>query len=378
MLLYYRRTYILLARCLVIVLWLPLRIANMMLNPGRRSSSPPKKILVQDGYFLGDILLLTHALKAVREAFPQSKIHFLAQPAGCELLQDSGWIDRFITFSPPWSFKQPVGAAIRSVFSCIGKLRKERYDLAIDFHGEVRGLAMLFFCNIPTRISFSDFGGGVWCTTSYSTPAHAVQQMKRCLYLVHRITGRDMTAQDTPLWPVLKKSEASRSRHPSAEKNTGGRPLVLIHPATANPDKQWPAARFSELMALLDNQKSVDITLVGGTADRLLLDTIVAGARRACRVVYPDFAGLERLLRQARVLVCLDSFCQHAASSLQTPVVGIYGPSRPRYSAPQAGPIAIVWNNRVLRPPYAEFSGPRPMAANTAATVFSAIKQFLG
>jgi ADP-heptose:LPS heptosyltransferase len=80
---------------------------------------------------------------------------------------------------------------------------------------------------------------------------------------------------------------------------------------------------------------------------------------------------------KARLLVCLDSFCQHAASSLGTPVVGIYGPSRPCYSAPQAGRISIVWNDRILRPPYTEYAGPRPMAASSARTVFSAVNESL-
>jgi ADP-heptose:LPS heptosyltransferase len=378
MLLYYRRTYMVLSHCLAIILWLPLRIANKLLNPGRRTASPPKKILIQDGYFLGDLLLLSHALKSIRAAFPESQVHLLAQPAGCELLRNSGWIDKFITFSPPWSFKQPLCGAIRAVLSCIRTLRIEHYDLAIDFHGEVRGLALLFFCTIPFRISFSDFGGRPWCTASYATPKHAVQQMKRSMYLVQRITGRDAGTSDFPLWPLFTKSDVPTEQQKTAGGGDAGRGgIILIHPATANPDKQWPAACFTELIDMLDIQQSPSITLVGGKEDKTILDAIIAGVKRPCRIVYPTFAELEQLLRKARLLVCLDSFCQHAASSLGTPVVGIYGPSKPYYSAPQAGPISIVWNDRILRPPYAGYDGPRSMAASTARTVFSAINESL-
>lgn len=375
MLLYYSRTYRFFFRFLSAVLRIPLRIANRIINAGPRAFSNPKKILVQDGYFLGDVLLVSRALCALRAAFPSSEVHLLAQPAGCELLHDSGWIDKCISFTPPWSFPGPFFTSVKAVFSCIRLLRRQRYDCAIDFHGEVRGLAMLFFCNIPCRISFSDIGGAPWCTEAYATPSHAVQQMKRSVYLIRCITGRDYDAGDRPLWPVLTKDSSAQAAD-SAVK-TASIPNILIHPGTANRDKQWPVQRFVELIDMITALHTHEVTIVAGKDDSELTASLVRDIRRPCSLVFPTFSQLELLLKQASVLVCLDSFCQHAASSLGIPVVGVYGPSMPLYSAPLAGPVSIVWNNRIIKPPYREFTKPCPVSVNTAQTVFSAVAEFL-
>jgi ADP-heptose:LPS heptosyltransferase len=241
------------------------------------------------------------------------------------------------------------------------------FDMAIDLVGDIRGLAFLLACNIPERISFIDFGGRPWCTRAYATPKNARHLMARWAYLVGRITGRDTDPCAVPLWPSLTKEIT-----PAPGRSGSGR-LVLVHPGTFNPEKQWPAERFAQVIERLMEQEALETCIIAGKGDAPAVDAIVSQLAAPCRVLFPTFYELEMLLKQARVLLCLDSFAQHAASALGTPAVVVYGPSMPRFFAPCTGSVAVVWNNCIVRRPYLECTGPRPVAANSSDTVFKAV-----
>ena len=367
MLLYFKRTFIILSFLISITLWIPLRILNFALYPSKKIKNPPKKILVQDGYLLGDTLQYSRALAALRSAFAESEVHLITHASACEFLRMSGWVHGFVPFSAPWQFRQPFFTSLKAVWTGVRQVRSQRFDMAIDLSGDIRGLAFLFACNIPQRISFSDFGGRPWCTRAYATPKNARHLMARWSYLIRCITGRDAEPGAGPLWPSLTK-EITPAPGPA-----GPRRLVLVHPGTSNPEKQWPAERFALVINRLMAQKTFETCIIAGRADAPVADAIVSRLKAPCRALYPTFSELEMLLKQARVLLCLDSFAQHAAAALGTPAVVLYGPSMPQFFAPRADKIAVVWNNCMIKPPYQECTGPRPVTANTSESVFKAV-----
>jgi ADP-heptose:LPS heptosyltransferase len=370
MLLYYRRSFIILSFIISYLLWLPLRILNKLLIARARSFSPPKKILVQDGYLLGDALLYSHALKNLANVFPSSEIHLVTHPTVCGFLAASGWAHTLVPFAAPWQHRQPLFLSLKAFADCVRRLTRERYDMAIDFHGDIRGLAMLFLCGIPRRVSLCDFGGRPFCTDAFATPVEARHQMNRCVYLVQRIAGVSYTPVGRPLWPTVIKE----THGPQFATNIT-RSLALVHPATSNPDRQWPAKRFAEVVDLLAAQNRFDVRIVAGVKDKKIVGEISSLTAGTCPVLFPSFYELEQLLKRAAVIVCLDSFAQHAAAALGTPAVVIYGPSRPVYVAPLEGPVSVVWNNCIIKPPYQVFSGPRSITATTSDTVVRAVAE---
>ena len=253
------------------------------------------------------------------------------------------------------------------MWACLRQVRSLHFDMAIDLSGDIRGLAFLFACNIPERISFSDFGGRPWCTRAYATPKNARHLMARWSYLVGRITGRDTDSCAGPLWPSLTKEITP------APLLAGGRRLVLVHPGTFNPEKQWSAEMFAQVIDRLMAQETFETCIIAGKADAPVANAIISRLKAPCRVLFPTFYELEMLLKQARALLCLDSFAQHAAAALGAPAVVLYGPSRPQFFAPCTGNVAVVWNDCIIKPPYQDCTGPRPVLANTSDTVFKAV-----
>jgi heptosyltransferase I len=370
MLRYYRPSFIILSHIISFLLWVPLRIINVLVNRSGSSRSPVHKILVQDGYLLGDVILYSRALVTLRAAFPAAEIHLITHPAACDLLKSSGWVNGLIPFAAPWQSRTSFFKAIMSSAACIRRLRGEKYDMAIDLHGDIRGLAFLFLCGIKQRVSFSDFGGRPWCTASYATPASARHQSARCSYLIHCIAGTGLDQCVQLLWPTQAVDTAfSGSAVPPG--------CVLVHPATFNPEKQWPVERFAQVIDMIRDREKREVVIIAGEADATTVNAVVSRLKNHCLVEYPLFYMLEQLLKRASVLVCLDSFVQHAAAALETPMVVLYGPSSPHYVAPCEGIVRVVWNDRIIKPPYHEWNGARPVSANSCDTVVKAVAGLL-
>lgn len=374
---YYRKTPVLIARLLSALLAPFLRgVAALFF---RAPKNQRMKILVQEGYRLGDILLCSPALRHLRAAFPEADMHLLTFAGGARLIEHSGWADRIVTLAPFWAFRHTPVQAAREWLRGVKLLRRERYDCAIDLRGDPRGLSMLYCAGIHRRISFVDFGGGCFCSRGYRTPRRIDHQMTRCCWLVEQVTGSRVRECTRPLWPpqpsaVKDQAVALAELLPSAE--SANRP-VLVHPGSSAARKFWPPEQFAGLIDRL-TENGTACALVGAETDREPLRTIQSLTHHQCPVFVPSFAQLEQLLAQAACLVCVDSFVQHAAWALGVPCVVLYGPGSPLQTAPIEGECRVVWNNAVLSPPYTAWNAPRDMGRNKEDTVLAAVREVVG
>jgi ADP-heptose:LPS heptosyltransferase len=342
-------------------------------------ANPPRKILLQDGYRLGDLLLLSHALKHLRASYPLARIDLIALPAGRDFLRNSGWVDSIIPFKAPWAFRN---TRVRDWLDCLRHLRKEHYDLAIDFRGDPRGTLFLYAAGIPRRISFSDFGAAAFCSRCYATPQLHVHQMHRSLFLAQQVSGSGTGIADKPLWPRLSPfpnaepaSALSLSGYRFWKTETG--PRIVIHACTSNPRKQWPLERFARLIDNLHNQ-GMQVILVGEKGEREFLKTLAQHAGNTCGIELPSFEELGQIVSSCSLVICLDSFVQHVSWALGKKTIVIYGAGTPSYTAPLSPDTAVIWNNRPLSPPYREWDGPVPADVSSEGSVLTAVHMLLG
>ena len=119
----------------------------------------PKKILFIRADYIGDVLLTTHTLKAIRERFPDAHISFLVSSKSRDILEGNPHIDTILIYDPPWFFKKGFVQAFHEYFKIVSLIRKERFDLAADFRGDARNILLLMvFAKIPHRVSFAASG----------------------------------------------------------------------------------------------------------------------------------------------------------------------------------------------------------------------------
>ena len=106
-----------------------------------------KRILVVHTAFIGDVILLTSLIKAIKKCFPNSQIDVLVVPACKNVLENNPNINTILTFDKK-------NRKFSSFFKILGKLRETKYDIAFLAHSSLTTALLTFLGKIPERIGF--------------------------------------------------------------------------------------------------------------------------------------------------------------------------------------------------------------------------------
>lgn len=361
----YKKSSVFAAFILGYLLFIPLKLFALIFFHKKRTII--KRILIQDGYRLGDIIMMSRIFINLRLQFPKAEIHFITSPEACELLKRSGWVDNLIPFKAPWCFKTGLYNTIKYFIKMGMELSQYRYDTSIDFQGDPRGCALLYISRIPNRYSMSDFGASAFCSQTYTIPKNIYHQISRLEFFFEKVTGTKLPAFVTPVWPPQKQNIIPI---PKIQKT------ITIHPGASLPERQWSKHHFSELIVqCINNNFSVE--LIGGPEDHDLLNSIKKICKIEIHFTLPSFGDLELLLSNSDFVICNDSFMGHAAWAFNKKAILLFGPGNPHIIAPCTGNIQIAWNNLILKPPFKEWTGAVNINKTVPLTIFNKINSLL-
>ena len=251
------------------------------------------------------------------------------------------------------------------------RIRGERYDLVVDFHGGPRASFLTWVSGAPRRVGYAVTGRS-WMYTDVAPrpadlrPRHSVENQWDLLgYLGREIPitpNRDRHRVRMDESPVAAATVARRLA------DAGIRPahrLIVVHVSAGNPFRRWPANHFVELaLRLAANDANRRIILTSGPSDAEAARAIVAQARRRLALEVapsgpaggpePDVAErirtgdeyslgeLRSLVARAAAYVGGDSGPLHVAATSDVPIVGLYGPTLPVRSAPWRPPAVAT------------------------------------
>jgi heptosyltransferase-2 len=265
---------------------------------------------------LGDLVLLTALVQALRDGLQGKKIHLVTKERYAPLFAADPRIDR-ISLLPD---DGGPGAMLRLWRS----LRGVEYGTLIDAHGVVRSilLAGALSARRRVRIDKNQLGKAAVLSGRRGGPVTTMRQ--RYLEIAWRLGVKDADAM-----PRLMPGQSARESAQGLFRNAGlqGRPVVALAPGARWPSKRWPAERYAELASLLE-RRGHGIVLVGGPDDRETcapVATAVPAALDLCGK--SDLIGTAAALERADLLVTNDSAPLHIAEAVGTPVVALYGPT---------------------------------------------------
>ena len=312
--------------------------------PRTAGAEPVKRILVMELWLLGDVVMMTPILRALRDRFPGAEITVLAKPHAADLLLESELADKVITFDFPWtaaSEKYKPSRYDRSIIDLVRRLREENFDIAIDGRMDVRSSAVAYATRAPTRIGF-DFGGGGFLLT-HALPAspddnHRAHDWLRLLEPLDDGRWNDGD-RSTPaelgkrFAPLLKVSPAERADAERLLRSFGiedGEVIVGIHPGASRPKGRWP----------LDDFAWVADSLVSRHGSRCIVFVDPEGygadipARSRVHLVSASLREMMAVMTCCDVFICNDSGPMHIADALGVPVVGIFTTGNPVWHRP--------------------------------------------
>lgn len=334
---------------------------------------------------LGDVVNTLPALTALRRALPAAHVAWICEAASAGVLADHPLLDELIVVDRKgWEralcrlyglLTVPLGFV-----AFAHRLRRARFDAAIDFQGNLRSGVVAFLTRAPLRIGLAAGGGKEgshrFVHHRVALPERPMHRVERALWLL-RAVGIE-TADAEPVVPV---TDADRQRVDQflAACGLAAGPFAVIHPGTSRFGryKQWPGERWAAVARRLACELGLRVALTHGPG-RDETEEAEAIAQAAGAVVAPRLSlrELGEVLRRARLVLSVDTGPMHLASAVGAPVVALFGPKDPALHGPHFGPRAIVAKELDCRPCRRRWcDDPQCMAAITPDDVLAAARQ---
>lgn len=282
------------------------------------------RILVIRGGAIGDFILTVPAVAALREHFSNAHLEILGYPYIAQLAQAAGLVDAV----------RPIEAkGLAAFFAKDGKLDEQ---VASYFAGFNLILSYLFDPD-------DDFKTNV----ALCTDAQIIQ-------CPHRPDETESThATGLYLKPLeqLAIFDADPVPRLSITGQPCGVPTLALHPGSGSDHKNWPEARWAELIQCLLEKSSHHLLIVGGEAEGERLDRLVAAlpVERCTLARSLPLVDLARMLSTCSAFIGHDSGITHIAAALGLPCVVLWGKTNRDVWSPQGNEIVILNEDRGLR-----------------------------
>jgi len=290
-------------------------------------SARPEKILALQFKYLGDAVLLTPALRAFRERFPDAGLHLLVPEEIAPIFRHLPWLDRV------WPMPRHRGSAsLRQTWPVIRALRREHFDHSVDFASNDRGAISSLLIGARQRLGWAE-RGGFWgrrfCYNQRVAPETKAQH--ESARLAHLLSA----------WGITPSSLEAEIRSDPALAAAAEQLLppgtILCHVASSQPKKEWPLRHWAEFyrLAAAKGLRVAFTTAIGAREQQLMVELkkILPDAP-----VLPAIPGLPlflAMLNRAEVFISGDTGPLHFAAGLGVPTISFFGPS----SAVQWAPL---------------------------------------
>jgi heptosyltransferase-1 len=292
---------------------------------------------------IGDIVMASALVPALRASWPDAYIGWLAEPAGAELLRGHPRIDEVIVWPRTrWRELRAAGqyrALARAVRGLVATLRERHFELALDTQGLLKSGLWARLSGAPRRIGLGSREGSRWLMTETLGRRSASRRIGAEYLALARHLG--LAVGDFPMDIPVGPAAASAARARVAAAGVSA-PYAVLCPFTTRPQKHWLEDRWAALARRLPPALGLTPVVLGGPAERAAAERIVAAAGGAAR----HLAGQTRLdeaaavIRGSRLLIGVDTGLTHLGIAEQVPTVALFGSTCP-YLDP-ARPDALV------------------------------------
>jgi heptosyltransferase II len=290
--------------------------------------------------WIGDAVMATPALRALRQKFAAAEIVAVLRPSVADVLAGLDLVDRTIAHDPKGRNPELRGRRF------VASLARERFNLAVLFPNSLRSAWIAWRAGAKRRVGFARDARRWLLTDALAPKPRSVPNPVLDEYLrLAAHLGCDVTNRQTEAAVVSRdEEELSRfwERYDPRWSEAG---VVCLNPGGAfGAAKHWPVEHFADLARRLVDQLGRTVLVLCGPAEREEARQIVhlAGRERVVSLAdFPTSIGLTKAaIERAELLVTTDSGPRHFARPFGVPVVTLFGPTHPAWSE-TFDPIAV-------------------------------------
>jgi heptosyltransferase III len=306
---------------------------------GAQVGDSPRILFIRPDH-IGDVLLTLPAVAALRRTLPTAHLAYAAPADAAALAKRCPQLDHTVTVPfPPVGRRDPSDLAWRRIARAEAARLAGRFDAALvlrpddPWSGELVADA-----SIRIRVGFDMPRTRPHLTHVLPVPGSrhvALDGFDLADTLLARLGLRVRTVRLLDPELALSRDDDEEATAVLADA-AASEPLVVLHPGSGWPLKNWPAPRWRALAAELARKIRTRPIVAGTAAERTLVRQVVDGTPGIDLAGRLSLGALAAVHRRARLVVTTDSGALHLAAAMGAPVVGLFGPGDPFRFAPLA------------------------------------------
>ncbi len=304
--------------------------------------SAVEKILLVRMRRIGDILMTTPAVQALRAHYPRAHMTYVVEEPYRALVEGSPDLDEVAVF--------PRDLSPGEFLRLMHPLRERRYDLLIDFHGGPRAFWISLLsragCKVGHRLKYKHHFYDL--TLPRTSRHHSVEDH---LNLVRAVGVEIKDAPRLTMAPASER-EAENIDGVIRREELKGRRIIVLHVGAGNRFRDWGEDNLGLLISRLSSLPDVGVALIGGPEDVSRSNSLAApyAGRVASLAGGLNLREVRELILRADLFVGPDSGPMHIAATTETPIVAYFGPTLPAQFSPWRAEATLLEKAHDCRP----------------------------
>ena len=281
-----------------------------------------KTILVTEYHRIGDVLIISPVLKALKRKFPKAHLTLICNREVGQLASHLNLADEVYTLNVPWTNWDWSISSWWDIRSKAKSFSAKNIDLAFDFKGDIRNAWFLWLTRPKISFGYNTTGGNYFFTNPMEMNQN-LHQLHRAFNLISAVGCQYNEIQEDK-W---------------VSNNSGS---VVIHIGATDDRRSWPLHHWVKLINLLKNDFKIAIVDIH---DAQQLISEVKGPR--VKIFKGDLIQFKSWLSNQKCLIAPDSMAAHLAAYLKIPVVTLFGSQDPKLTSPISEKALVVTPGKI-------------------------------
>jgi heptosyltransferase-2 len=297
-----------------------------------------ERLLVIMPTWVGDIVMATPLLNALRQRYADAQVDCLVRSYAGPLLDACPWYDKLLCYGGASKDDQELPGGMWRLSMALRQ--RGGYDLAVILPNSFRTALVARLAGAKRRIGYQRDGRG-WLLTDRLQPARAGRRFVPTPTLDYYldIARRLGAADPDPAMQLFTRPDDDRivdQRLTGAGVDDQAQPVVILNPgAKFGQAKLWYADRFAAVADRLIDEYNATVLVNGAPAERPILDQVHQAAAHDLidlPTLGNDLKLLKSYVKRADLMITNDTGPRHIAAAFGVPVVSIFGPTDPRWT----------------------------------------------
>ena len=290
-----------------------------------------RRILILRMGPLGETLLTTPVIRALRRRFPEAYIAYMVAPGREDLVSENPNLDEVITYSV-------------SIPKLIYNMAKRSFQMVVILQPTFRLVLHTFLARIPFRIGF-ETNSGKGRLLHVAVPNN-IDQHEAARYLdVVRGIGIEPDSEEPEMF-VSPTAQGWADDFLASVGVSSDRPLIGLNPGSGSESRRWSKAGFAQVGDRLHQKYDAQIFITAGDAEGSLPHD-VAGLMSCSPVIVTGITPMQlgAILQKCRLYISNDTGPMHMSTAVKSPTIALFGASNPQQWGPHWQPHTIIARN---------------------------------